>query len=80
MQFQPIQLWQDWPRVSLQDTKLTEYLSELLRLHESRPVAHELTALPRPLGSHSARILMVTQDDERNAFDQRPLEYELLNT
>lgn len=32
------------------------------------------------LGSRSARVLMVTQDNERNAFDQKPLEYELLNT
>ncbi|KDE05484.1 glutathione synthetase [Microbotryum lychnidis-dioicae p1A1 Lamole] len=31
-------------------------------------------------GNPNARILMVTQDDERNAFDQRPLEYELLRT
>ncbi|SCV73872.1 BQ2448_6302 [Microbotryum intermedium] len=31
-------------------------------------------------GNPNARILMVTQDDERNAFDQRPLEYELLQT
>ncbi|KIM29963.1 hypothetical protein M408DRAFT_328409 [Serendipita vermifera MAFF 305830] len=29
---------------------------------------------------HPAQILFVTQPNERNVFDQRPLEYELLNT
>ncbi|KAK4048152.1 Glutathione synthetase [Microbotryomycetes sp. JL221] len=43
-------------------------------------LAAGLAAAHRAYGSDSAVVLMVTQDDERNAFDQRPLEYELLNT
>ncbi|KAM0790180.1 hypothetical protein ACM66B_005498 [Microbotryomycetes sp. NB124-2] len=57
-------------------------------LHQSRipknqalhGLAAGLAAAHRAYGQDNARVLMITQDNERNAFDQRPLEYELLQT
>ncbi|GJN92840.1 hypothetical protein Rhopal_005878-T1 [Rhodotorula paludigena] len=41
-------------------------------------LAAGLAAAHKAYGVDSAVVLMVTQDNERNAFDQRPLEYELV--
>ncbi|ORY76899.1 hypothetical protein BCR35DRAFT_305656 [Leucosporidium creatinivorum] len=43
-------------------------------------LAAGLAAGHKAYGVARSAILMVTQDNERNAFDQRPLEYELLET
>ncbi|BGP26227.1 Glutathione synthetase [Rhodotorula toruloides] len=41
-------------------------------------LASGLAAAHKAYGNDKAVVLMVTQDNERNAFDQRPLEYELI--
>ncbi|GAA5825314.1 hypothetical protein JCM11251_006933 [Rhodosporidiobolus azoricus] len=41
-------------------------------------LAAGLAAAHRAYGRENAVVLMVIQDNERNAFDQRPLEYELV--
>ncbi|GAA5986277.1 hypothetical protein JCM11641_004876 [Rhodosporidiobolus odoratus] len=41
-------------------------------------LAAGLAAAHKAYGREKAVVLMVTQDNERNAFDQRPLEYELV--
>ncbi|GAA5886687.1 hypothetical protein JCM6882_005857 [Rhodosporidiobolus microsporus] len=41
-------------------------------------LAAGLAAAHKAYGREEAVVLMVTQDNERNAFDQRPLEYELI--
>ncbi|GAA6030198.1 hypothetical protein JCM8097_008983 [Rhodosporidiobolus ruineniae] len=41
-------------------------------------LANGLAAAHKAYGKEDAVVLMVTQDNERNAFDQRPLEYHLV--
>ncbi|KAK4046683.1 Glutathione synthetase [Microbotryomycetes sp. JL201] len=54
--------------------------SRIPRNQALQGLAAGLAAAHRAYGQDSARVLMITQDNERNAFDQRPLEYELLQT
>ncbi|KAI0088590.1 glutathione synthase [Irpex rosettiformis] len=48
--------------------------------HTTAGLAEGLVAAHKAYGVPSARILFVVQDNERNVFDQRWLEYELLET